>query len=107
MKALASIKTQLANIELPNVEVIQKIYWNNNSGIAFILCGYCSDTIDNYLALYDLAKQTFPKLKLSQATAGKVQAGRHYGYTFLSFEITGKKKYGKFANWDIPIDFKW
>lgn len=71
------------------------IYWNKKkkSGRAFIMVGYCPNTLDWILALYDEAKKSYPKLRPGKVINGKISKSNCYdGFTFISFPVKSKVK---------------
>jgi hypothetical protein len=77
----------------------RRIYWFKTGGIAFILVGYCPDTLDNFLALFNDARKTFPGLRLEDISCGKVsKSNTIYGFTLIRFDVKGPRK--KYRGWD-------
>lgn len=97
---------QIDFTKLPNLPDFTEriIYsWDDERGKnarAFILIGYCPDTLDYHLAMYLDALKTFPNLKLSDITVGKVSKSRWcYGFTLLTFSIKNPKN--KYKGWRV------
>ena len=66
-------------------------YWDKDKkcGLGFIMVGYCPDTLDYFLALYNRAQKSFPSLKMSECTIGKVSKSNwNYGFTIIAFSVS-------------------
>lgn len=75
------------------------IFWDKKTktGQAFIMVGYCPNTLDWILALYNEAKKNYPKLGLGEVISGKIRKSCCYdGFTFISFHVKSKAK-----GWEI------
>lgn len=79
-------------IQLP-AHTQKRIYWpEDGTGRAFILIGYCPDTLAYFQAMYAEARKSFPELRPENCTCGKVTGSRTVqGFTLLSFPLTGEK----------------
>ena len=83
------------------------IYWDKKDkrGRAFILVGYCPNTLDYFLALFEEAKKSYPELTLGEVTCSKVkESGGYKGFTLITFSVKTKAKgwtVGEYANMDI------
>ncbi len=68
---------------------IHRLQRDQRLGVAFVLCGYCSSTLDNYAAMFRRAKRAFPGLQQWHCECGKVKSSSSVcGYTVLRFHIT-------------------
>lgn len=68
---------------------IYRLQRDQRLGIAFVLCGCCPITIDNFNAMFRRANRAFPTLQKSNCECGKVaSSGTVCGYTVLKFHIT-------------------
>lgn len=89
----------------------KRIYrWTIDSktfAVGVILFGYSPDTLDVFLELYEVAKITFPNLKASEVTCGRVlKSDRIKGYTMILFNVDFDKDIPN--GWDSynqPLDF--
>lgn len=84
------------------------IYWNEKtkSGRAFILVGYCPDTLDWILRLYLKAQESFPELTLADVICGKIKKSNWcYGFTFISFGVKKKAKGWTTNTGDIDFNY--
>lgn len=84
-----------------------RIYWHKEGSRAFVLVGYCPDNLEYFLALYEWARERFPKLKRKDCNCGKIiKSGSIQGYTFLSFPVSGEMRdIPNFDNFTSSIDF--
>jgi hypothetical protein len=93
-----------------------RIYWHTEpetgkvTGRAFVLCGYCPDTLDYFAALYWWAlDRTVGGINLfpSDCMCGKIRKSSSIqGFTFISFQVSGPiREFLGFENYTSPIDF--
>jgi hypothetical protein len=82
----------------------REIYWDEEHGVghAFILIGYCPDTLPYHLAMLEDAYASYPEIDLDQVTFGKVSnSSTVKGFTLLYFRIPGQqRKIPRFENWN-------
>ena len=87
----------------------KRIYKWDKVATGVILFGYAPDTLDVFSELYELAKTTFPDLKSSEVTCGRVQkSDRIKSFTLILFNVDFDKEVP--AGWDFynqPIDFSY
>lgn len=83
------------------------IYWNEKDkrGRAFILVGYCPDTLEYFLAIFEEAKKSYPELTLGEVICSKVkESGWCKGFTLITFSVKTKAKgwlVGEYDKMDI------
>ncbi len=92
----------------------KRIYWGKKpsaerGAAACILVGYCPDTLDYFLALYEEAKKSFPDLKIGDVTCGKVtQSSSVKSFTLIIFNIPGEKRtVDGWDDWDMDLNFNY
>ena len=73
--------------------------------MAFILVGYCPDTLNYFLALFDKAKESYPELTLGEVTCSKVKKSSWCeGFTLITFPVKSKARGWNIENPDC-MDF--
>lgn len=92
--------------------VIKDIYVFEQSAKAFMFVGYCSQTLDYYLALYEEALKSFPYLKLTDCECGRVtKSSSRCGFTILTFNLKLSQVTKKIKGWNTYnkeyLDFNW
>ena len=69
------------------------IYWNEKDrcGQAFILVGYCPNTLNYFSALFEEAKKSYPELSMGEVTCSEVRKSDWCkGYTLITFSVNKK-----------------
>lgn len=85
------------------------VYWSETgqSGWAYVLVGYCPDTLAYFKAIGERLKKQFPEVKETNITCAKVSKSESvYGFTIGLTSIKGPKR--KIKGWsERPIDFNY
>ena len=92
--------------------VIKDIYVFEQSAKAFMFVGYCPQTLDYYLVLYEKALKSFPHIKFEDCECGKVsKSSFRYGFTILTFNLKLNQVTKKIKGWNTynkeHLDFNW
>lgn len=85
--------------ELPG-HAIKIIFWHEGGGRAFILIGYCPDTLAYFQAMFAEAQKTFPDIRPEDVTCGKVSRSQSmYGFTLMAFDVP-KTERREYVGWN-------
>ncbi len=76
---------------IPQHRVCRTYRWSDNGrqyARGCILVGHCPDTLPYFLAMFRLAKKSFPQLKSSNVRCGKIVSSHTCkGFTAIVFDI--------------------
>lgn len=95
---------------VPKHRICRTYTWIHNgqqNSAAYILVGYCPDTLDYFNAMFRLAKKTFPWIKPSDVTCGKVRNSDSVkGFTVITFRIPPEQSYQQgWHRYGCQVDF--
>ena len=91
----------------------RRIYWSQQQGskrwvgTAFILVGYCPNTLAYFQVMFDDAQKTFRTLNAAHVTCGQVtRSSSIQGFTLITFPVIGpRKEYKGWGSYEGNVDF--
>lgn len=80
------------------------IDWNGDKGHAYLIVGYCPDTLAYFKRLFKEAKKDYPEITEEEVICGKIRNSiRWNSYTIIIFPVTRKNP--KYRDWKIDFGY--